>query len=90
VNSPTLGLLQLRNYLYNVDGVIHALVSLRGDLHHFTNSKTKQPGTPFTHDYYEGITHFMEILCRVVLKAEIAALLPKQGRPINMIVTLPD
>ena len=48
--------LKLRNKILNVEGIIHLLVSTRGDLHHFTNNSKKKQNTPFNHNEFESIS----------------------------------
>ena len=48
--------LKLRNKILNVEGIIHLIVSTRGDLHHFTNNSKKKQNTPFNHEEFESIS----------------------------------
>ncbi len=48
-------MLKFRNKQLNVEGIIHLLVSTRGDLHHFTDNSNKKQGTPFDHVEFETI-----------------------------------
>ncbi len=49
-------MLKLRNKKLDIEGIIHLLVSIRGDLHHFTDNPNKKQGTPFDHAEFETIT----------------------------------
>lgn len=42
----------------DVDGIIHLLVFMRGDLHHFVNSPTKPTGSPLTQHNYASLALF--------------------------------
>jgi len=48
-------MLKHRNKKVNEEGIIHLLVSTRGELHHFANNPNKVQGTPFNHEYFESI-----------------------------------
>lgn len=48
-------MLKERNKILDADGIIHLIVSTRGDLHHFSNIPTKKQGTPFNHSEFESI-----------------------------------
>lgn len=48
-------ILKFRNKKLDVEGLIHLLVSTRGDLHHFTDNPNKKQGTPFDHAEFETI-----------------------------------
>ena len=48
-------MLKLRNKNLDVEGIVHLLVSTRGDLHHFTDNPNKNQGTPFDHAEFETI-----------------------------------
>jgi hypothetical protein len=63
-----------------VDGIIHMLVWLRGDLHHFVNNPKKLSGSPFTHHRYEVLASFLHDICLKVLMHEILARFPESGQ----------
>ena len=48
-------LLNVRNKKMDVEGIIHLLVSSRGNLHHFTNKSAQKQGTPFNHEEFQSI-----------------------------------
>ncbi|NVM03924.1 MAG: hypothetical protein HWN67_16450, partial [Candidatus Helarchaeota archaeon] len=48
-------MLKRRNKNLNVEGIIHLIVSTRGDLHHFVNNPNKPQGTPFNHKEFTSI-----------------------------------
>jgi len=48
--------LKLRNKKLDTEGIIHLLVSTRGDLHHFTNNPNKKQNMPFNDKEFESIS----------------------------------
>jgi hypothetical protein len=64
-----------------VDGIIHLLVWLRGDLHHFVNNPKKLTGSPFTHQRYHIVAWFIHDICTSVLSDEILSRFPNDDDP---------
>jgi hypothetical protein len=65
----------------DVEGVIHMLVWVRGDLHHFVNNPNKLTGSPFTHHRYETLAWFIHDVCLQVLTTEITNRHPEKPNP---------
>lgn len=65
----------------DADGIIRMLVSIRGDLHHFVNRKSRPSGSPFTHERYEVLAIFMRKMTHLVLHEEINSILPDPVAP---------
>src|SRR5579872_2722335 len=63
-----------------VDGVIHMLTWVRGDVHHFVNNPNKPTASPFTHHRYELLASFTHDICLHVLMHEILSRFPKSGQ----------
>ena len=63
----------------NVDGIIHMITWVRGDVHHFVNSPKKLTASPFTHHRYEMLASFLHDICLHVLMNEILARFPQSG-----------
>jgi hypothetical protein len=53
----------------DAEGLIHALVKIRGELHHFTNRQSKNAGSPLTHDNYEAVADLAKFLAHRALTA---------------------
>jgi hypothetical protein len=63
-----------------VDGVIHMLTWVRGDVHHFVNNPKKLTASPFTHHCYELLASFAHDICLHVVMHEILSRFPKNGQ----------
>jgi hypothetical protein len=72
--------LKLVNQPRTVDGIIHMITWVRGDVHHFVNNPKKLTASPFTHHRYEILASFLHDICLNVLMAEILARFPKSGQ----------
>lgn len=72
--------LKLVNQPRTVDGVIHMITWVRGDVHHIVNNSKKLTASPFTHHRYEILASFLHNVCLHVLMAEILARFPKDGQ----------
>jgi hypothetical protein len=57
------------NKPFDADGIIHMLVWMRGDLHHYVGDPRK--GTPLNQDRYQSLAAFCLDLCGVILHARI-------------------
>jgi len=56
---------KFRSKRIDAEGIIHLLISTRGELHHFTNNPDrKKGGTPFDHEEFESIA-FLSLLLAV-------------------------
>jgi hypothetical protein len=73
--------LGLVNKPKTVEGIIHLLVWIRGDLHHFANNPRKLTGSPFTHEKYETLARFIHDVAVSVLSDEITARFPRDDDP---------
>jgi hypothetical protein len=73
--------LKVVNKPKTVDGVIHLLVWLRGDLHHFVNNPKKLTGSPFTHRRYQTVAWFIHDICTSALRDEVVARFPVDDDP---------
>jgi hypothetical protein len=69
--------LKLVNKQRTVDGVIHMITWVRGDVHHFVNNPKKLVASPFTQHRYEILASFLHDICLHVLMNEILARFPK-------------
>ena len=50
-------MLKKKNKKLDREGIVHLLVSARGDLHHFINNSNRQQGTPFDHKEFYPLAH---------------------------------
>lgn len=71
-------------------GVIHLLVWLRGDLHHFVNRPKKMTGSPFTHARYRIAALLIHDICVSALREEVLSRFPRDDdqrrrRPENQV-----
>lgn len=53
--------------LMNTDLYIELLVSIRGNLHHFSNNPNRAQGSPLSHNQYEGIAMFAQYIAHRAL-----------------------
>ena len=74
-------LLKLVNKPKTVEGIIHLLVWVRGDLHHFVNNPKKLTGSPLTHEKFETLAMFIHDIAVSVLSDEITARFPRDDDP---------
>lgn len=51
---------------FDVEGIIDLLVLTRGELHHFTNNPKRLQATPFNHEKFQDITHFIMVIAFLV------------------------
>lgn len=64
-------LLKDRSKELDVDGIIHLLVKMRGELHHFTNNPNRPQGTPFNHKAFHAIALLGMVLSTQAIHHEI-------------------
>ena len=64
-----------------VDGIIHLLIWLRGDLHHFVNNPKKLTGSPFTHKRYQIVAWFIHDICTSALRDQVISRFPDDRDP---------
>lgn len=73
--------LKIVNKPKTVGGIIHLLVWLRGDLHHFVNNPKKLTGSPFTHRRYQIMAWLIHDICSTALRDEVTSRFPEDHDP---------
>lgn len=72
-------MLTARAKQFDVDGVIHLLVKMRGELHHFTNNPNRPQGNPFTHKGYQSLSHMTLVLSYYAIQNQMLLINKKEA-----------